>query len=150
MFDAVIDNITLNGFINKGSSYFFKTDDNGNKLYYSVKGNEAISVVDNLGEYFFAVKSNADIFGDKQTSCKSFSARQDYTLNVITNCPMSLWLVNQFNTMSYSDTDNIDKVKLTVNRITEVRKKEKLILHEIDVTIEGHINKCEVDKPCCC
>jgi hypothetical protein len=149
MFDEVIDNISLNTFKNLGSAYSFKDKDNVT-LFFSVKGNEVLSVVDNLGKYFFVVKSNAEITADKQKSCASWSLRQDYTFNVIAECPMSLWLVSHFNNMALTDTDNIDTVRLTVNNITEVRKKEKLILHEISVTFDGHMNKCDVVMPCCC
>jgi hypothetical protein len=149
MFDRIIDNISLDKFKNLGSAYSFKDESKG-ELFYSVKGNEVLSVVDNLGNYFFAVKSNSGIESDKISSNKSYSITQEYTLQIIANCAISQWLVYKLTNMVHANTDNLSSIKMAVNKITEIRKKEKLILHEVRVTFTAHLNKCEVDLPCCC
>lgn len=151
MFGKIIDTIYFgsNEIKNLGTVWEGK-DSKGNTAYYSVFDNEMVGIEDNKGEYFFAVKREVKTDYKPIKSCRSLNLVQDYTFMIVSNCSLALWLMNEFNNMAFADTDNIDNVRLTINSAREVHKKDKLIVNEFDITFEGHLNKCEVIKPCCC
>lgn len=143
MFNGAFDDIAITDFTNYGVAYLM------DKIYYLAKNSEVIGFEDNKGKYFFAVKDKSTIvYDDSLTSCGS-SCKQDFTIFFITTCPSELWLYTQVNNLSFT-SDNIDNIVCSVNSIMEIKQTMTMYVTEVNITLSGNINDCEVVKPCCC
>jgi len=79
MFDEVINTIAIPNFTNLG--VVFERD---NK-YFSVTNLNEVGYEDNQGNYFFAVRGEAD---NEQESCSVIRVLQSYTFKFISTCSM--------------------------------------------------------------
>lgn len=141
MFGKVIDKIIIEDFDNYG--VVFEKD----KRYYKEASLDEVGIEDNRGNYFFAIKSDADL---EQISCDINRVNQIYLFKFVSQCSYTAWLLRAFLNIKLEDTDNINNPRFVISNFNEEYIKPNLIVNTFEFSLSGDFNNCAIDKPCCC
>lgn len=144
MFTKPLNGLTIDKFSNKGVALEM------DKKYYLISDNNEIGINDNMGNYFFSVKGKSTIdYEVDGTSC-GVSADQSYKLIFVSNCSKQLWIFAQLNLYSFPSTDNISSIIMTIESISESKVTNAIYVTEVEVSLRGDINNCQLVDECCC
>ena len=141
MFGEIIDKIVIEDFDNYG--VVFEKDGR----YYKEKSLDEVGIEDGKGNYFFAIKSDAEF---EQISCDINKVNQKYIFKFITQCSYTAWLLRAFLDTKLEDTGSIINAKFIITNFEEEYIRTNLIVNTFEFTFFGDFNNCTIDKPICC